>query len=101
MSERYRGPRARPRGLYAHCMEILEESGGRGYFHGCSNAIFPGTSVENVWGMMEARDDYCKGCEPSSSDRTANRPGVLGDPGVGEGLGVAGPGKHEASGAAR
>ena len=44
--------------VYDHCTEILEGSGGRGYFHGCSNAVLPGTPPENVWAMMEARDDY-------------------------------------------
>jgi len=44
--------------VYAHCMEILEATEGRRYFHGCSNTILPGTPPENVWAMMEARDDY-------------------------------------------
>lgn len=43
--------------VYDHCTEILEGSGGRGYFHGCSNAVLPGTPPENVWAMMKARDD--------------------------------------------
>jgi len=30
----------------------LAESGGTGYFHGCSNAILPGTPVENVLAMF-------------------------------------------------
>ncbi len=44
--------------VYAHCMSILKASEGRGYFHGCSNTILPGTPPENVWAMMQARDDY-------------------------------------------
>jgi len=44
--------------VYNHCMEILKESGGRRYFHGVSNTILPGTPPENVWAMMEARDDF-------------------------------------------
>jgi hypothetical protein len=44
--------------VYAHCMQILEGSRGSGYLHGCSNAVLPGTPVENVWAMMQARDDY-------------------------------------------
>jgi hypothetical protein len=44
--------------VYSNCMEILEESGGRRYFHGVSNTILPGTPPENVWAMMEARDDF-------------------------------------------
>ncbi|MDA0747648.1 MAG: hypothetical protein O2954_14090, partial [bacterium] len=45
--------------VYAHSMQILEESEGCGYFHGASNAILPGTPPENVWAMMEARNDFC------------------------------------------
>jgi uroporphyrinogen decarboxylase len=44
--------------VYDHCMEILKGSEGRGYFHGCSNAILPGTPPGNVWAMMQARDDF-------------------------------------------
>jgi hypothetical protein len=44
-------------GVYAHSMQILKGSQGKGYLHGCSNAVLPGTPVENVWAMMEARDD--------------------------------------------
>jgi hypothetical protein len=43
--------------VYAHSMQILEGSRESGYFHGCSNAVLPGTPVENVWAMMQARDD--------------------------------------------
>jgi uroporphyrinogen decarboxylase len=51
--------RARGRNeVYDHCMEIMEESGGKRYFHGVSNTILPGTPPENVWAMMEARDDW-------------------------------------------
>jgi uroporphyrinogen-III decarboxylase len=46
--------------VYQHCMEILTASGGRRYFHGCSNTVLPGTPPENVWAMMQARDDYAK-----------------------------------------
>jgi uroporphyrinogen decarboxylase len=46
--------------VYDHCMRILDGSGGTGYFHGCSNAVLPGTPPENVWAMMEARDDFCR-----------------------------------------
>ncbi len=34
---------------------ILEESGGTGYFHGCSNAIISGTPPENVEAMFSVR----------------------------------------------
>jgi uroporphyrinogen decarboxylase len=44
--------------VYDNCMEILEESNGKRYFHGVSNTILPGTPPENVWAMMEARNDY-------------------------------------------
>jgi uroporphyrinogen-III decarboxylase len=43
---------------YRHCLALLEASDGRCYFHGCSNTVMPGTPPENVWAMMEARDDY-------------------------------------------
>ena len=43
--------------VYEHCVQILEGSRGKGYLHGCSNAVLPGTPVENVWAMMEARDE--------------------------------------------
>jgi uroporphyrinogen decarboxylase len=44
--------------VYDHCVRILEESEGRRYFHGVSNTILPGTPPENVWAMMEARNDF-------------------------------------------
>jgi hypothetical protein len=44
--------------VYEHSIQILEGSQGRGYLHGCSNAVLPGTPVENVWAMMQARDDF-------------------------------------------
>jgi uroporphyrinogen-III decarboxylase len=53
---------------YRHSMQVLESSRGRGYFHGCSNTILPGTPVENVTAMMQARDDYS-----TSSDATARK----------------------------
>ena len=43
---------------YRHGMESLEASGGRKYFHGCSNTILPGTPPENVHAMMKARNDF-------------------------------------------
>lgn len=46
--------------VYEDSAIILSESEGRGYFHGCSNTILPGTPPENVWAMMEARDDFWK-----------------------------------------
>jgi hypothetical protein len=45
---------------YRHSMEQLEASGGRGYFHGCSNTVLPGTPPENVGAMMKARDDFSR-----------------------------------------
>lgn len=45
---------------YRHSMETLEASRGRGYFHGCSNTILPGTPPENVRAMMKARDDFSR-----------------------------------------
>lgn len=44
--------------VYDYCMTILNESGGKRYFHGVSNTILPGTRQENVWAMMKARDDF-------------------------------------------
>ena len=44
--------------VYDHCTKILEESGGKRYFHGVSNTILPDTPPENIWAMMEARNDY-------------------------------------------
>ena len=41
-------------------LRILEESDGRGYLHGPSNAILPGTPVENVLAMTEARMDFAR-----------------------------------------
>ncbi len=46
--------------VYDHCRQILAESGGRRYVHGCSNAILPGTPPENVLAMIEARNDYAR-----------------------------------------
>jgi hypothetical protein len=46
--------------VYDYCMTILKESEGRCYFHGVSNTILPGTRPENVWAMMEARDDFSR-----------------------------------------
>jgi len=46
--------------VYDHCMAILEGSGGTRHFHGCSNAILPGTPPENVLAMMRARDDFSR-----------------------------------------
>ena len=46
--------------VYAHSMRILEASEGTRYFHGCSNTVLPGTPPENVWAMMQARDDYSR-----------------------------------------
>lgn len=46
--------------VYQHCTQILTASEGRGYFHGCSNTVLPGTPPENVWAMMQARDDYAR-----------------------------------------
>lgn len=45
---------------YRHSMELLEASKGRGYFHGCSNTVLPGTPPENVRAMMKARDDFSR-----------------------------------------
>ena len=44
--------------VYESSMQILEESNGRGYLHGASNAILPGTPAENVLAMTEARMDF-------------------------------------------
>lgn len=51
----FRKPRAE---VYEYCMTILKESGGKRYFHGVSNTILPGTPPENVWAMMDARDNF-------------------------------------------
>ena len=47
--------------VYLHSMELLRACRGRGYFHGCSNTILPGTPPENVRAMMKARDDFGRG----------------------------------------
>jgi len=41
---------------YDHAVQILEESDGRRYIHGCSNAILPGTPPENVVALFDARN---------------------------------------------
>jgi hypothetical protein len=51
--------------VYRHCAELVAASGGRRYFHGCSNLILPGTPLENVAAMLKARDDF--------AERTARR----------------------------
>ncbi len=45
---------------YRHALESLQASGGRRYFHGCSNTILPGTPPGNVIAMMAARDDFSR-----------------------------------------
>jgi hypothetical protein len=50
--------RGSPGEVYQHSREALEASSGRGYFHGCSNTILPGTPPANVAAMMRARDDF-------------------------------------------
>ena len=37
------------------CRRIIDESGGTGYFHGCSNAIVRGTPPDNVAAMFSIR----------------------------------------------
>jgi hypothetical protein len=44
--------------VYRHSIELLEASGGRRYFHGCSNTILPGTPPGNVRAMLRARDEF-------------------------------------------
>jgi hypothetical protein len=39
----------------AQAKAALSESGRRGYFQGCSNAIVQGTPAENVRAMFEVR----------------------------------------------
>jgi hypothetical protein len=41
--------------VYQHALAERLASGGRGYFHGCSNTILPGAPPENVWAMIQAR----------------------------------------------
>lgn len=50
--------RASREDVYEHCMECLEGSRGTRYFHGCSNAVLPSSPPENVFAMMQARDDF-------------------------------------------
>ena len=50
--------RGSPEEVYEDSMQILDESGGRGYLHGASNAVLPNTPPENVWAMMEALGEY-------------------------------------------
>jgi uroporphyrinogen decarboxylase len=44
--------------VYRHATSALVATGGRRYFHGCSNTVLPGTPVANVAAMMQARDDF-------------------------------------------
>jgi uroporphyrinogen decarboxylase len=44
--------------VYEDSLKILEESGGKGYFHGASNAVLPNTPPENVWAMMNALNTF-------------------------------------------
>jgi uroporphyrinogen-III decarboxylase len=53
--------RATPDEVYRHCRQIVADSGGKRYFHGCSNAVLPRTPAENVWAMMRARDEHVPG----------------------------------------
>ena len=53
--------------VYDNSIQILEESDGHGYLHGCSNAILPGTPVENVLAMTEARMDWTNQRQQSAS----------------------------------
>ena len=50
--------RATPDQVYAHGRAILEACDGRRHFYGCSNTILPGTPVDNVHAMMQARADF-------------------------------------------
>ena len=47
--------------VYENRLEILEESCGRGYLHGASNAVLPNTPPKNFWAMMEALETYNAG----------------------------------------
>lgn len=47
--------RATPQQVRDESRRILDESGGVGYFHGCSNAIVNGTPPENVEAMFSIR----------------------------------------------
>jgi hypothetical protein len=62
--------RAEPVEIYRQCRQIIADSGGRGYFHGCSNAVLPGTPPENVWAMMRARDGDSREDPSLSAPRT-------------------------------
>ncbi|MBN1641643.1 MAG: hypothetical protein JXA09_10440 [Anaerolineae bacterium] len=67
--------RAGPDEVYRRSLQTIADSGGTRYFHGCSNAVLPGSPPENVWAMMQARDDYGPGApvtpatEPHSTER--------------------------------
>ncbi len=41
-----------PAQVHDEVRRIIDESGGTGYFHGCSNAILQGTPLENVEAMF-------------------------------------------------
>ena len=60
--------------VYDHSIEILPTSEGRGYFHGCSNTILPGTPPENVSAMMQARDDSAPWDADQASQIGGGRP---------------------------
>ena len=46
--------------VYRDTMQILVESGGIGYFNGCSNTVLPGTPLENLAAMRKAADDCAR-----------------------------------------
>ncbi len=45
--------RATPQQVFSEAQQIIEESQGTRYIHGCSNTILSGTPVENVWAMLD------------------------------------------------
>lgn len=47
--------RATKQQVIDECRRVLDEAGGTGYFHGCSNAIVKGTPPENVLAMFQTR----------------------------------------------
>ena len=44
-----------PQQVADQCKQILDESGGHGYFHGCSNALVKGTPIANVEALFDLR----------------------------------------------
>lgn len=52
--------RGKAREVYDHALEVLEGAGPTRHFFGCSNAVMPGSPIENVEALFEAYWKYAK-----------------------------------------